>query len=254
MTQHKTDDNKLAYRTLARFYDILMGENKYPGWKKLIASVVEKYDIPKGTCLDIACGTGNISKLVKEFGVKVLGVAMSHEMNDVAQKKFPQDVFLTSDIRDFSLSDKEKSGITFAVSSYDSLNYLLTDENMLKMFESVYKNLPSGVIYLFDMNTTQHIEAAQQYKPRVLEEEDFYSVFRFGGEGRFWIFDMNFFVKDGETYQLVKEQHIERGYNREHILPLLKKAGFTLLDVQEEYKDYEDGNKLSRLYFIVRKP
>ena len=254
MTKHKTSDNSAAYKLLAKYYDVMMADGKYPGWKDVISSVVKHYGIERGVCLDVACGTGNISKLLKELDFRIVGVDMSEDMISVAKKKFPQDVFITSDVRNFSLSDKVKSEITFAVSFYDSLNYLLSDKDMLKALQGVYNNIPSDTIFLFDMNTTQHVQAAQKYKPRVLENSDFYSVYRFSGEGRFWILDMDIFMKEGDKYRLVKERHIERAYDEEHIVPLVRQAGFDLLDVKKEYKLYDGVKLLSRLYFIVRKP
>ncbi|MFA6587633.1 MAG: class I SAM-dependent methyltransferase [Patescibacteria group bacterium] len=255
MNNHSTNENAVTYRALAHFYDTMMGGNKYPGWKNLIASVVKQYHVATGTCLDVACGTGNISKLALELGFRVVGVDMSKEMVSVAQTKFPNETFIASDIRDFTLGQEATSGITLAVSFYDSLNYLLSDEDMLKALEAVYRNVASGTIFLFDMNTLDHVQAAQKYAPRVQVEPDFYSVYRFSGEGRFWVLDMDIFVKEGAMYRLAQERHVERSYDRDDIVPLVKKAGFELLEVKEEYKVYPDGvNRLSRLYFIVRKP
>lgn len=145
--------------------------------------------------------------------------------------------------------------ISCAVSFYDSLNYLLSDADMLKAFRAVNRNISPGTIFLFDMNTVSHVEAAQKYKPRVLEERAFYSVSRFGGDGRFWVIDFDTFVMGKDrNYALVRERHVERGYDRRHIAPLLKKAGFELLEVRVERKTYEDGkNRPSRTYFIARK-
>ena len=253
MDNEKHYDNSEAYRVMAKFYDTLMGGNKYPGWKDLIADVVEKYNIAKGTCLDVACGTGNISKLLIELGFKVMGIDISNEMVLVAKQKFPDEKFVCADSRDFDL-ENQGNPITLAVSFYDSLNYLLSDEDMLQTFKSVNRNIPKGTVFLFDMNPVDHVQTAQKFKPRVFEEEDFYSIFRFGGEGRFWTLDIDFFVKDGESYRLIKEKHTERGYDMEDITPLLEQAGFNLLEVREEYKVYEDNEKhLSRLYFIAQK-
>jgi SAM-dependent methyltransferase len=254
MACKKKHDNSNAYHVMAKFYDQLMGENKYLGWKKLIADVVEKYGIPKVKCLDVACGTGNISKLLVELGFSVVGVDRSPDMISVAKKKFAKEHFVCSDARNFNLDDKERQSITLAVSFYDSLNYLLSDEDMLQTFISVNRNIPKGRIFLFDMNPMDHVGAAQKFKPRVYEESGFYSIFRFGGEGRFWILDIDFFVKKRNCYELIKERHVERGYDRKDIVPLLKKAGFGLLEVRKEYKIYEDGKEhLSRLYFVAQK-
>lgn len=255
MEEHQTNENLSAYKAMARFYDTMMGSGKYAGWQKLISDVVQKYGIPIGKCLDVACGTGNISRLLVDLGFKVVGVDMSEDMVAVARDKFPADTFVCSDVRTFELGKETMTGITFAVSFYDSLNYLLSDSDMLQCFQAVHRNIPSGTIFLFDMNTVEHVQTAQQYKPRILEEADFYSVYRFSGEGRLWVLDIDIFIKEGGGYRLVKEKHIERGYDQEHIRPLLQKAGFDILEVREERKRYEDGKEhLSRLYFIVRKP
>lgn len=254
MNGNKAYDNSGAYKIMARFYDTMMNADKYEGWKVLITDVVNQYHIPIGTCLDVACGTGNISKLLIDLDFKVLGIDISSDMIKIVQAKFPTEQFICTDARDFEIDSEVQRRITFVVSFYDSLNYLLSDEDMLKTFNSVYCNIPSGTIFLFDMNTIDHVKAAQQYKPRVLEGADFYSVYRSGGDGIIWNIDIDIFMKEGSLYRLVKEKHAERGYNTEDIVPLLEKAGFNLLEIKEEYKTYEDGiNRLSRLYFIAQK-
>lgn len=254
MENNKNYDNSAAYHVMAQFYDKLMGENKYPGWKKIIADVVEKYNIAIGTCLDVACGTGNISKLLIELGFKVIGVDISPEMISVAKQKFPKEKFICSDIRNFNLHGENNQPIILAVSFYDSLNYLLSDKDMLETFKSVSQNIQTGTIFLFDMNTMDHVKTAQKFKPRVFEEEKFYSIFRFGGEDRFWTLDIDFFIKEDNDYRLIKERHIERGYDEENIIPLLKKAGFNLLEVRNEFKNYEDNQEhLSRQYYVAQK-
>lgn len=250
----KEVNNLEAYQVMAQFYDKLMGENKYPGWKKLIAEVVEKYKIPKTLCLDVACGTGNISKLLIEQGFKVVGIDISSEMISIARQKFPAEIFVCADSRNFSLGS-DLGEVSLAVSFYDSLNYLLFDEDMLQTFKSVNSNLKPGGIFLFDMNPMTHIKIAQKFRPRVFEDNSVYSVFRFDGENRFWNLNIDFFIKeDNSNYRLVREHHTERGYDKKDIVPLLKQANFKVLEVREEYKVYEDGKKhLSRLYFIAKK-
>lgn len=247
--------NSRAYLSImAGLYDNLMSSSKYGEWEKLITDVIEKYNIKIGTCLDIACGTGNITKMLTEFDFKVIGVDISSDMVSVAKRKFPKQKFINADAKEFELSEKDVASVTFAVSFYDSLNYILTDSDMLNTFRNIYCNLPKGSIFLFDMNPMDHIKAAQKFRPRIFEENDLYSIFRFGGKGRFWTLNIDFFLRKGEKYKLVQEQHVERGYDRRDIVPMLKKAGFKLLEVRKEFKVYEDGKKhLSRLYFIARK-
>lgn len=248
--QKKQQNN---YHIFAGFYDRLMSQKKYLEWGKIIAGIVKKYKIPKGLCLDVACGTGKISEILLSHGFQVIGIDKSKDMLTIAKKRLPQTRFVCEDIRNFDLDCKDS--LVFAVSFYDSLNYLLTDEDMIAAFKSIARNIPRGTIFLFDMNTREHVTAVQTSKPIVFEDKDAYIVFRSEGRGRIWILDIDFFVRclDG-NFKLTRERHFERGYNEKDIVPLLKKASFELIETRKEYKEY-DGckNCLSRLYFVVRK-
>lgn len=243
-----------CYGVLAQFYDRLMSGRKYEVWEALIAEVVGKYAIPRGLCLDVACGTGKISEIVARLGFDVLGIDGSGAMLEVAREKLPNARFIVADVRNFDIgSDKDR--VALAVSFYDSLNNLLTDEDMSAAIQSVSRNLSPGAVFLFDMNTREHVLASQHSKSRTFEDEACKTVFRFGGEGRLWTIDMEFDVKrpDGSV-ERETERHVERGYDEGDITPMLEAAGFDLLEVRRENKVYEDGEeRLSRLYFVARK-
>jgi len=244
---------KEAYQILARFYDDIMTSSKYVNWNDLIVEIVRKYSVPTGVCLDIACGTGRISELLISQGYKVIGIDSSKEMLEIAREKLPETNFIKADIRDFNVAADDK--IVMAVSFYDSLNYLLTDIDMAGMFKSVASNLSDGAIFLFDMNTREHIAMSQKAKPKVFEGDDYYVNFKSSGQDRARILDIDLFVKQKRgLYKLYREKHIERGYNEKDITPLLKKAGLTLLEVRRETKISENGESYpNRQYFVVKK-
>lgn len=243
-----------AYTAFALVYDQMMSEKKYTGWNGLIADVADKYAVTKGLCLDIACGTGRVSRLLIEQGFHVVGIDISKDMIAVARKKFGNKArFIRADIRDIRLGKTLQAN--FAVCFYDSLNYLLTDKDMLAAFRSVYRHLAPGAVFLFDMNTRAHVSASQHNKIRIFEAGNAQVIFRFGGRGRKWLLDIEMLSKrrDGRVKKQT-ERHVERAYDQPDIAPLLKKAGFQLFEVREEYKTYEDGcEHLSRLYFVARK-
>lgn len=250
----KQNEIKKAYGAFAHVYDRLMSEKKYTGWSQLIDDIVEKYSITQGICLDIACGTGRVSRLLLNKGFEVIGIDSSETMIDVARENYPEATFIKADIRDFKI-EKNREKIAFAVSFYDSLNYLLSDDDMLKMFKTVASNLPERAIFLFDMNTREHVSASQNISPRIFEDEDSFTTFRFSGEGRIWVLDIDVFLKGSNgLHTSFKEQHVEKGYDEDDIKPLLGQAGLQFLEVRKEYKTYEDGKEhLSRLYFIVKR-
>lgn len=244
-----------VYRKFAKVYDRVMNSNKYIGWNQIIEDIVNKYSIPKGICLDIACGTGTISGLLLKQGFGVIGIDRSDDMLKIARANYPEAHFITADIRDFDIEEREIEKTVFAVSFYDSLNYLISDEDMIKMFKSIARNLPNDTIFLFDMNTRSHISASQQSTPKIYEDSESYTTFRSSGKERLWVLDIDLFLKQPDgLFKHYKEQHIEMGYDEKDITQILEKTNFNLLEVRRENKVYEDGiERLSRLYFVVQK-
>lgn len=233
-------------------YDRLMSGKKYAAWESLIAETVERYAVPRGRALDVACGTGTISRMLEGMGFSPLGIDLSGPMLEKARGKSPSGVYVLADMRDFDLS--EYGAVDLAVCFYDSLNYLLTDEDMLSAFRSVRRNMKPDGIFLFDMNTRDHIAASQKNKPRIFEDETSFVTFRFGGRDRVWTMDVDMFLRrpDG-AFAHDHELHTERGYDETDILPMLETAGFMNLETKLETKVYEDGlEHPSRLYFTAR--
>ena len=239
------------YSDFAMIYDQLMSQGKYNRWGGLIKEAISRYGVAKDVAIDIACGTGNITYFLLDAGFgTVVGIDNSKSMLTIARKKLPQATFIHGDIRQFQLSNGTRAD--FAVSFYDSLNYLLTDKDMTRAFGSIGANIRPGAIFLFDMNTREHVEASQRNSPRNFRVGDTEVEFVFGGNDRFWTLDIK--LIDKATRAVSVERHMERGYNVDDIVPLLEKTGYLLLDVNSEEKKYEDGiTRSSRLYFTAQK-
>lgn len=240
-----------SYSGFAMVYDQLMSREKYNRWNELIMETVSKHGVAKDVAIDIACGTGNITRFLIEAGfVTVIGIDNSTSMLTVARKKLPHVTFVRSDIRRFQLPGGLQAN--FAVSFYDSLNYLLTDKDMVRALRSIATNIRPGAIFLFDMNTRDHVEASQRYEPREFQIGDTEVEFVFGGKDRIWTLDIR--LTDKATQRVSMERHLERGYDADDIVPMLEEAGYLLLDVNSEEKKYEDGiTRTSRLYFTAQK-
>lgn len=246
--------SRRQYYYLAPFYDRLMNQDKYQGWSKLIKEVIKKYRVPKRVCLDIACGTGKISEILKKQRFKIIGVDCSKEMLRIARKRLPSERFLCSDMRDFKL--RSGKDIVMAVSFYDSLNYLLSPRELLRAFKNIARNLPKGAVFLFDVNTKEHIKAMQKTKPKIFKDKDLLSIFWHGGRGNRWDLKIDLLMRQsGNLYKLYSEEHQERGYSETEIKSFLRKAGFEVLEVRREKKMRKDLNRVvkNKLYFVARR-
>lgn len=243
-----------SYSVIAPFYDRLMNGSKYKRWKELIERTIRQYKIPKGRAIDLACGTGRTSKMLFDLGFDVIGIDKSKEMLKIAKSKYPDINFILRDICMVFLPLKERAD--FAISFYDSLNYLTTDEKMMAMFNSVAQCLKPGGIFLFDINTKEHVRLAQKKGIQLFDFDGIFIIFKHSGEKNFWQIEMDFFIKQAKgSFKMMRERHIEKGYSESDIKKLLKKSPFKLLDIKKEERYYKkmDHRSSSRMYFVVQR-
>ena len=69
-----------SYLSFARFYDGLMQDACYEKRCDYILKLAESFGHDMGITLDLACGTGTLTRLLKKRGVDVFGIDYSMEM------------------------------------------------------------------------------------------------------------------------------------------------------------------------------
>ena len=69
-----------AYTSFAQVYDLFMDNVPYEEWSRYIIGLMKEYGICDGTVLDLGCGTGKITRLLKKAGYDMIGVDNSEEM------------------------------------------------------------------------------------------------------------------------------------------------------------------------------
>lgn len=76
-----------SYFDFARFYDSLMEDARYADRADYLLSICERFDHLIGVCLDLACGTGSLSRELFARGIEVLGVDGSLDMLAEASRR-----------------------------------------------------------------------------------------------------------------------------------------------------------------------
>ena len=133
----------VQYHELSQFYDSLTRDQPYTSWR----DIIEHYREHRQTLLDIGCGTGNLTTLLRGFDT-VFGMDLSIDMLTLAEQKSSNVQWVEGDMTDFDL------GLEFDIVTIlcDSLNYLASEEEVKQTFESVYQHLTPGD-YSFSMST-----------------------------------------------------------------------------------------------------
>lgn len=139
-------DPKQGYDAFAWFFEKYWGDfhsGVFPAIEELLLS-----RLPAGaSVLDLCCGTGHMSRLLSDYGVKVTGTDISCEMLKFAMKALPCASFFASDARALAA----RGSFLGVVSTFDSINHILDPSELKCVFTGVFDSLSEGGIFVFDM-------------------------------------------------------------------------------------------------------
>ena len=142
-----------AYTSFAQVYDLFMDDIPYKEWCDYITNLLKDYHIENGILLDLGCGTGSLTQLLSKQGFDMIGVDNSSDMLEIAIEKKEQSgqdiLYLLQDMREFELYGTVKAIISIC----DSINYILSYEDLVQVFRLVNNYLDPEGIFIFDLNT-----------------------------------------------------------------------------------------------------
>jgi len=221
-----------SYTQLAACYDIFMDEVPYDKWLDYVLKIFEKYTVPKELVLDLGCGTGIFTRMLAERGYDMIGVDSSCEMLEQARTSETNGIlYLLQDMREFELYGTVRA----VVSVCDSINYLLTDNDVITTFKLVENYLDKDGIFVFDFNTVYKYSEiigdttiAENRDDCSFIWENYYDETTHINE-----YDLTIFLKEGELYRKSTETHLQRGYTVEEMKGFVEAAGLELLEIED---------------------
>ena len=247
----------MSYGIFSEFYDALTANVSYDTVAQVLSSLLTRYGKGRGLLLDLACGTGSVSVRLAEKGYEVIGVDLSPEMLSEAQNKAysagQNILFLCQDMTALDLYGT----VDAAVCTLDGLCHLPNEESVQAALRKVSLFMNPGGVFLFDVNSVYKHRAVLGNNTFVYDTDDVYCVWQntLLSDGVTVQMDLDFFepVSDAGDYVRQSERFTERAYPRETLEAMLKKAGFTVLDVFDGYSEKPAHNTSERLLFAVRK-
>ncbi len=195
-----------------------------------LQTLLDAHAVEGRTLLELACGTGTIAVSFAQNGWRVYGVDGSPQMIAQARAKAAQlgaEVHWSSqDMRRFVLPEP----VNLATCLYDSMNYMLTSEDLLAVFRRVYSALAPNGLFLFDMNTAYCLATVWDGATFFEDSPDLSMVLKSGYDERRQrcAVVVTCFQRVGELYRKIVEQHTEQAYPPEQVATLLVDAGFAL--------------------------
>ena len=258
-----------AYTDFAGVYDIFMDETPYEEWCAFLDAALTRYRVKDGaaderllqeqnTVVDLGCGTGTLTELLAAKGYDMIGIDNSQEMLQRAIEKKERSgldiLYLLQDMREFELYGAAGA----VVSVCDSLNYLLTEEDLLAVFRLVENYLYPGGVFIFDFNTVYKYEImigdatiAENREECSFIWDNYYHEAEQINE-----YDLTIFVrqKTGEgLYRRFQETHYQRGYELEQMKDFLRQAGLVFLEAIDADTQEAVRNESERIYVVARK-
>lgn len=191
-------------------------------------------------------------------GFQVTGVDLSPRMLQFGRERAEQEnvkvEFLLQDMRSLPFEGR----FDLVTCWYDSLNYLLELEDLTKTFAGVCRALKKAGLFIFDMNTIYGLAVRWQRHPCYVQQDtpQLFEIHRpsYDFERNIATLRITGFVKEGNEWTQLDEEHKERGYTLKEIRQCLKKVGFQELacwgSLQEMSEPKPDSG---RVWFVMQK-
>lgn len=244
-----------AYESFASVYDIFMGDIEYSGWAEYIHNIWNRENFTPKLIADLGCGTGTISRIFAKEGYSVIGIDNSEDMLAQAKKKAQEEgldiLYLLQDMREFELYGT----VNCIISLFDSLNYVIEEKELFKVFQLVNNYLHPGGLFIFDLNTEYKFETilGQNTFAQTTENAAYIWENTYDEAEKINEFYMNFFIKEKNgTYRREEEFHYEKAYSIDTILSLLSKSGLALCGVYDAYTFDAPKKDSERIYIVAK--
>jgi ubiquinone/menaquinone biosynthesis C-methylase UbiE len=225
---------------------------------EVLSTVLERFDAKPRTVLDIACGEGTFAVAMAKKGLQVTGVDQSPQMLQLAKERAEREnvnvEFLLQDMRSLSFEER----FDLVTCWFDSLNYLLELEDLTRTFAGVHRALKKAGLFIFDMNTIYGL-AVDWQRYHCYVQQDTPELFEihfpsYDSEKNIATLRITGFVKEGDGWTRMDEEHKERGYTLEDIRQCLKEVGFQELACWGNLTEMSEPKPdCARVWFAVQK-
>ena len=210
------------------YYHILYKDRNYREAQIFMDNLTHYLNLPeKAKVLDLACGKGRHSIYLNQLGFDVLGVDLSENSIETANKNANETLHFR--IHDMRVAFEEKFDAVFNL--FTSFGYFDNDEDNLKTLIAIKESLSDYGFAVIDfMNVPFVLENLIADETKTVDEIDFH-LKRYLKDG--------FIIKEIDFVDNGKKFHFEekvRSLTLDDFKNMMDKAGIYLLDTFGDYK------------------
>ncbi len=241
------------YEALSKYYDRFTSDVGYSSWADFFEEVFRREGITPKLVLDLACGTGSITKEMAGRGYEMIGVDASPEMLMKAMDNTlnfePRPLFLNQRMEELDLYGT----VDVCLCCLDSVNYITNPKMLQQAFKKIHLFLEPGTgLFIFDVNTPEKF-ARMDGNTYVREGEDVFCVWQAAVGDRLCAYQFDIFEKTGDVWVRSQETHEERIYSLPLLKGILGEAGFSEIKTYggQDFSPVRGGE--DRVFFTARR-
>lgn len=227
----------MIYDRIASDYDHFMRDQLSRACAKVTRLELEARGLePPQRILDVACGTGLISKRLHEAGHLVTGIDLSEAMLAVARERFSQGNSPRFELADLTTYEPDEP-YPVVLCFGDVLNHFAEPDQAELVAKRLFHFTASGGLFVGDTNTLDTYRS-ELWNREDTEEQTRHRVTtsaRYDSEQELAYLEITAHRRLGRKgVPAYQERLVERYYSEERVADWLKSAGF----VQVEYRPF----------------
>jgi len=217
------------------------------------AGFIEGATSKKGVALDLCCGTGRHSIILRKKGWNIVGMDLSKNLLVIAKQRV-KDAEVTlplvrGDMRHFPF--KNEVFIT-VINMFTSFGYLQSEREDVKSLSEIRRTLKSNGSFLLDLANREHI--IKNFRERDWAEfEPFYLLEQRSLDLKSSKLTSHWTLIQKNTRQIKSIKHEVRLYTFTIIEQLFKEAELTVKQVYGGYEKQEFNSEASRMILIAQR-
>lgn len=237
--------NIKPYTYFSQIYSHLMQSVDYSYWANYISEIHNNLGKKTDIALELAAGNCKLAENLKNQFSKIYLSDFSLEMLKISKSRYP---LVCCDMLELPF----KILFDFIFTTFDSINYLNTENGLLKFLNKIKINLSKDGLFLFDAslkkNSLKHLKKLNRkgsYKGlEYIQKSEFFE------NDSLHINTVKIKTKDGKIFTEVHKQKI---YDFYYYFEALELTGFYVLECFDAFTFNEGKPDSKRVQFVVKR-